>query len=404
MVKRWLSFPVAFLVLLSGCASGTTPGVTSTAQPSTTSQPTQAAISHPDTWIKTFEGPDYGAFFDVISTPDGDLLTVGATNHLHVPPYSGDALIMELNLEGEALWKKTWGGDGYEQAISVVLAEDGGYYIFGETDSYGAGDRDFFLLKVTAGGTQEWYRTYGRLHREWPYGMRKLSNGDLLIYGFSESEISLERNQYAVRVSPGGDVIWEYIGESPEEELVTDALETEQGDLVLAVIAGEDGELVKLDSDGSLLWAERYELPGWQYASHIAPTGDGGFMLVGFSMNRAPQQADTWLARCNSSGELLWEISYGDPSFDDYAVSLIRLNDGTYLMGDIGNGMLLTRADEDGNILWRHSLVGQTVYGGMALLELEQGGFIVAGLIQLINGRSYDAILLRTDENGLIGE
>jgi hypothetical protein len=40
----------------------------------------------------------------------------------------------------------------------------------------------------------------------------------------------------------------------------------------------------------------------------------------------------------------------------------------------------------------------------MALVELEQGGYLVAGLIQRVNGRSYDAILVRTDAQGRLAE
>jgi hypothetical protein len=100
-----------------------------------------------------------------------------------------------------------------------------------------------------------------------------------------------------------------------------------------------------------------------------------------------------------------WETTIGDSTFDDYANSLIRLSDGTYLIGAIANGVFLSRFDEDGNVLWRHSLLEQqTVYGSMALAELEDGGYLVAGLIQLIGGRSYDAILVRTNSEGQIEE
>jgi outer membrane protein assembly factor BamB len=359
----------------------------------------------PTTWIRTFAGPEYGAFFDVALTTDGEILVAGTTNHLHVAPYSGDALIMSLTLEGDVLWEQTWGGDGYEQAMSIELDPHGGSYVLGETDSYGAGDRDFFLLKLREDGTEEWFHTYGRARREWPYGMLRLSNRDLLIYGFSEPPVGSGRSQYAVRVTPDGDVIWEYVGEETAEELVLDALETEDGDLVLVVSAEQDGELVRLDADGHVRWAKRYDLAGWQFASQAAHTDDGGFLLAGFSMNIGPpRQADTWLARCSSGGELEWETSFGDPSFDDYATSLIRLNDGTYLIGHLANGLLLRRIDERGNVLWTRSLAGQTAYGAMALLELDEGGYIVAGLIQLVNGRSYDAIILRTDAEGRLAE
>jgi WD40 repeat protein len=368
-------------------------------------KPSNAATHRKNTWVRTFEGPDYGALFDIVLTQDGNILAVGATNHLHVPPYSGDALFMKTTLEGDILWERTWGGGGYEQAHSVTPSGDGGYYIFGETDSHGAGDRDFFLLKVTEDGTDDWFRTYGRAHREWPFGMLRLSNGDLLIYGFTESLAGSGRNQYALRVDPYGEVIWEYVGESPEDELVIDALETVDGDLVFAVIIGDDASLVKLDAGGNVRWANRYELAGWQFASQVAETDDGGFLLAGFLMiNGSRQQADTWLAHCTSTGELAWETSFGDTTHDDYAQSLIPLKDGTYLIGGLGNGIRLSRIDENGSLLWTRSLVGQTVYAAEALIELQDGGFLVAGLIQLINGRSYDAILLRTDSQGLIGE
>ena len=399
MVKKWYRIPLVFLVLCAGCVSDGTQDLSPTVQSPIT------ATKGPDTWIRTFTGPDYGAFFDIALTPDGNILAVGSTNYLHFPPYSGDTLFMKLTYEGDLLWEQTWGGDGYERAISVELAEDGGYYIFGETDSYGAGDRDFFLLKLTENGTAEWFRTYGRARREWPYGMLLLSSGDLLIYGFTEPLAGSGCNQYVIRVGPDGDVIWEYVSENTGEELVLDALETAGGDLVLAVAVEQDGKLVELDADGNVQWTKRYELPGWQFASQIAQTENGGYFLTGFSMsNSSPRQADTWLVQCNSKGDLVWESSFGDPAFDDYGTSMVRLNDGTYLIGAIGNGMLLSRVDEDGNLLWRRSLVGQAVYGVMELIELGDGGYLVAGLIELINGRSYDAIILRTDAEGWAGE
>ncbi len=394
------------IVLLTSCASaGTKPSATvpaSTATPMNTVSVDNTAVGT-NTWIRTFEGSDYGALFDIVLTPDGNVLAVGTTNHLHFPPYSGDALFMKLTLDGDVLWEKIWGGDGYEQAWAVTQAEDGGYYIFGETDSHGAGDRDFFLLKITEDGAEEWFKTYGYAYREWPYGMLQLSNGDLLIYGFTESETSRERNQYVLRLATDGEVIWEYTVESPEEELVLGALETIEGDLVLAVGIASDGKLVRLDANGQVQWEKRYELPGWQFASQIAQTEEGGFLLAGFAMG-SKSQADTWLAHCTSTGELEGETSFGNPSFDDYANSMIQLKDGTYLIGKIGNGMVLTHIDEDGNILWERSLVGTAVYGARELIQLEDGGFLVAGFIQIRNGRSYDAILLRTDTEGKVEE
>jgi len=362
--------------------------VTSTPPPDT---PTPESA----TLLKIFSGPGYGAFLDACLTTDGNILAAGSTNHLHMPPYSGDVLLMKLTPEGEILWERSWGGDGYDQAETVLQAEDGGYFIFGETDSYGAGGRDFFLLKVDPDGEEQWYTTYGRTRREWPYGMLPLSNGELLVYGFSEPEQGSGREQYVLRLDSEGEVIWEYTAGEAPEELVSDAFETPDGDLVLAVIAGEDGMLVKLDASGELLWSQRYELDGWQFASQLAPTSDGGYFLAGFSM-QPDQQADTWLARTDPAGNLVWQSTFGDPGFDDYTHSMTQLADGTYLLGGIANGILINRVDEGGNLLWRQSYGNQDVYGIMALLELVDGDYLAAGMLQITPGRSYDALLLRT--------
>lgn len=395
MSRSWLW--LAFVLLIAGCLSTPTQELS---QP--TPSPDDLAVAN-STWVRTFEGEDYGALFGLTLTPDDGLLAVGATNHLHFPPYSGDVLYMKLTLEGEVLWERTWGGEGYEQALSVLPTAYGGFYLFGETDSYGQGGRDFFLLKIGDSGSAEWYRTYGGSGREWPYGMLQLENGDLLLYGFTESQDDSGRDQYVLRVDSGGEVIWTYVSSLSGEDLVLDALETSNGDFILTVSVQEDGQLVSLDADGNLQWERRYELPGWQYASQIEPADDGGFLLAGFSMlDWSSPQADTWLARCSSDGELVWETSFGSPDFDDYATSMIRLQDGTYLIGAISDGLLLSHIDQTGKLLWQRSLLGSSVYGVMDLLQLDDGGYLVAGLIQLVNGRSYDAVLLRTDAGGWI--
>ncbi|MBN2045698.1 MAG: hypothetical protein JW757_11800 [Anaerolineales bacterium] len=367
-------------------------------------QPTNMGDSLEVSWVKSFTGPDYGAFFDLIRAEDDNLIVVGATNHRHMPPYSGDSLILKLSPAGEIIWEKTWGGEGYEQAWEISPAEDGGYLIFGETDSYGAGDRDFFLLKTDQEGIQESFRTYGGSLREWPFGMLSLSNGDLLLYGLTELDDGTGRNEYAVRVGNSGDVIWEHIGEGLGEELVLDALEIRENEIILVVSADEDAKLVTLDKDGHLLRENLFEIPGWQYFSTIAPIDGGDLILAGFWMKDGPpRQADTWLMRCTSDAKVIWEKTLGDPKNDDYAQSLIRLADGNFLIGGLGEGMPLTLVDEHGGILWQQSLLGSGVYLADALLE-QEAGFLAAGFVQLINGQSYDAILVQMNLEEKLGE
>jgi hypothetical protein len=357
----------------------------------------------PRTWVRVFEGPSNGALFDAVLTDETHAIAVGATNHVHQPPYSGDALIMKVDIaDGSTIWERTWGGSGYEQAWSVVRASDGAFYVFGETDSYGAGDRDFFLLEMSGDGDEQWFRTYGTPKREWPFGLLPLGNGDLLLYGRTESDAGTE-DAYALRVNPRGDVVWEYLDRTPTDVLILDALETPTGEIILCNSVDRDAALTALNPDGRRLWTRRYRLDGWQYGSEIEPA-HGGYLVAGLAMAENGH-ADVWLAKTSLNGELEWQRTFGDPESDDYAMSLRRLADGTYLIGGLGRGLPRWKLDASANLVWERRLADSTPYVAGRILVLRDGGFLIPGLrITVANMRDTDPVLMRTDAEGRIIE
>ncbi len=355
------------------------------------------------TWLRILKGSSYGALLDAVLIGDRYVIGVGATNHLHMPPYSGDALVMKFDVvDGTTVWERTWGGSGYEQAWGITPAPDGSYFVLGETDSRGAGNRDFFLLKMNAEGEELWTRTYGTSAREWPFGLLPLTNGDLLIYGRTESNGGNE-DAYALRVDPEGSVIWEYADHTTDDVLILDAVENASGQIILCTAVAEDGALTALDADGRHVWTQRYELDGWQFASSIAVAADG-YLLAGFAMieEGSRRQADVWLAKASSSGELEWHKTFGESGEDDYAQSLRRVSDGTYVVGGLGRGMPLWKVDGSGTVLWEERLDDSSVYAARTIIELPDGGFVVPGLKSIVDGRSYDAVLARTDARGRV--
>ncbi len=44
---------------------------------------------------------------------------------------------------------------------AVLQTDDGGYLVAGKTTSFGAGDLDVWLLKLTGSGEAAWSKTYG---------------------------------------------------------------------------------------------------------------------------------------------------------------------------------------------------------------------------------------------------
>jgi len=54
----------------------------------------------------------------------------------------------EVSSQPEFEWSKTYGGSGRDTAYSVIQTRDGGYALAGITYSYGAGNGDFWLVKL----------------------------------------------------------------------------------------------------------------------------------------------------------------------------------------------------------------------------------------------------------------
>ena len=59
-----------------------------------------------------------------------------------------DFYLVKTNSQGDTLWTRTYGGSNEDYAYSVQQTDDGGYILAGYTESFGAGGADFYLVKT----------------------------------------------------------------------------------------------------------------------------------------------------------------------------------------------------------------------------------------------------------------
>ena len=97
-------------------------------------------------WTKTFggTGDDYGASIKQLS--DGGYIIVGSTESSGAG--HSDIWLIRTDVSGDTLWTKTIGGNNNETGRSVDVTSDGGYIVAGNTDSFGAGQNDIWLIKI----------------------------------------------------------------------------------------------------------------------------------------------------------------------------------------------------------------------------------------------------------------
>ena len=105
-----------------------------------------------------------------------------------------------LFAQPDTLWTKTYGGIFDDGAASVQQTTDGGYIVAGWTWSFGAGEEDFYLVKTDAVGDTLWTRTYGGSDWDVAYSVQQTIDGGYIMAGNTHSFGAGEADFYLVKV------------------------------------------------------------------------------------------------------------------------------------------------------------------------------------------------------------
>ena len=150
-------------------------------------------------WYQTFGGSgwDYGE--SVQQTSDGGYIITGWTYSYGAGLY--DVYLIKTDANGNEQWYQTFGGSENDKGYSVQQTSEGGYIIAGYTESYSVGWSDVYIIKTDALGNQQWYKTFGGIYKDIGYSVQLTSEGGYIVAGFTESFGAGNSDIYLIRLS-----------------------------------------------------------------------------------------------------------------------------------------------------------------------------------------------------------
>jgi hypothetical protein len=155
-------------------------------------------------WAKAYGGTSYDWAFSVQQTSGGGYIVAGFTQSFGAG--SADFFLIKTYANGNVQWAKTYGGASDDRANSVQQTTDGGYIVAGFTASFGAGGGDLFLIKTDADGNIQWAKTYGRTGSDWAFSVQQTSDEGYIVAGFTQSFGAGDRDIFLIKTDANGNI------------------------------------------------------------------------------------------------------------------------------------------------------------------------------------------------------
>jgi len=150
-------------------------------------------------WTRSYGGGADDRGRSVQPTTDGGYIIAGMTWSFGV---GSDVYLIKTNTTGDTLWTRNYGGSGWECSNSCQQATDGGYIIAGQTGSF-SNAYQVYLLKINVRGDTLWTRTYGGADYEDGKSVQQTQDGGYIVTGYSNS-FGNSRQVYLIKTDAYG--------------------------------------------------------------------------------------------------------------------------------------------------------------------------------------------------------
>jgi len=175
-------------------------------------------------------------------------------------------------------------------------------------------------------------------------------------------------------------------------------------------VAGDDNDVdifvVRTDVDGTILWTKQYDEGFIEQAEDVIEVEGDSYLVVGFRQATATATEQTYLVKFDRRGEVVFSRSYGEADRNERGSKITRLPNRQYLITgyrEKDNGetdALITKIDENGDLMWRTLLEGNFSSEAAGVVIGNTGEFIVGANVKSEAVANGNIALIGLNEDG----
>lgn len=261
-------------------------------------------------------------------------------------------LLMKIDMGGNTVWSREFGGVLNDVGKDVIQLSDGGFMLIGTTSSYGLGVADMYVIRTDAEGQELWSRTFGNNGYEGGSELVQVSAFEVVLLGFNEGFGAGQRDLWLQAVSTDGEALWSATLGGPGYEESQGIARTADGGFALCGHSASIDPVhamhgLKLNTDGTMLWEHHFGAPQLHEGGEgVLVDADGTILFVGRS-DRSDFTEDMYIVKTDASGVLISQERIGEEGYqwatDAAESATAHFILGTSLVNGDGDIMLVKR-------------------------------------------------------------